>query len=313
MNMKMKKNITLMALFAVFSTQTSTQAMDPLTIGVIAAGVAVVSVIYAYTPYTCAKCHLFINDVKDGVIHPICGRHSFHGHCYDARERCLGCVAEEREYALREQVRRDEAIREDERNRILRQQERDREAELRRAREYQETLQERARKRQQAWETKLGEQEAQRVAQEESRNARGGYTTPAQAKADQQEEHGYTKAMEIAQQEARMLQQRQAEAAARRVQEQQEQELNNRKKQVFDREQATIKSIPWMMEECSICLAPRAQRDENSEVLLDLKKHPQHVTALPCGHVFHTTCIKKAAERSNRCPLCNTEFKVRDL
>jgi len=293
--MKMKKNILVIAILA--SISTPTKPMDPLTIAALATGVAVVSVIYAYTPYTCTKCHLFINNASNCVVNHECGRHTFHTYCYDSRVRCVGCVAEEREHAIREQVRRDEAIKEDERQRIAREQARNREVQQSRkdedacqAREHQARLQEKARKAQQAWQSKQDEKEAQRIAQEESRNARGGYVTSDQAKRDQEEEHGHRKAIEVAKEETRALRERQA----------------------FDREQATIQSTSWMMEECSICLAPRAQKND---VLVNLKdqRYKAHTTSLPCGHVFHTACIKEAAQHDNRCPVCRTEFKVRDL
>jgi hypothetical protein len=134
---------------------------------------------------------------------------------------------------------------------------------------------EKARKAQQAWETKRGEEEAQRVAQEESRNARGVYVSPAQAKVDQQDVHGHLTAVEMAKEQNRAFQQRQA----------------------FERQQAFIRSNEGMMKTCTLCLCPLAQRD----------------TALPCGDVYHTACIKKAAQHDNRCPNCRALFKIEDL
>ncbi len=77
-------------------------------------------------------------------------------------------------------------------------------------------------------------------------------------------------------------------------------------------EQERIKRSEFMMKECSICLVPLAQKGDR---LIDLKKPENrcHVTALPCGHVYHTTCIKEAAKHDARCPECRNPFDVRDL
>ena len=45
--------------------------------------------------------------------------------------------------------------------------------------------------------------------------------------------------------------------------------------------------------ECSICLE-------------DLCSDGQERTALPCAHVFHSTCIGQWLQRSHECPVCQT-------
>ncbi len=315
--MKMKKNILFMAMLTIFSTPVKPVDMSDMVGGCLVAGAVVVGIgavgyLVLTAPYICPGCNGSIGDHESYVYGTSC-THRFHSHHYVAGTVCQQCLkdryakealakalnAAERDRQQAELTARQHAE-------YVRQQ---RDAERR---AYDNAQQEKSRKIQQAWEIKRGEEEAQRVAQEESRKARGGYVTPAQAKADQQEEHGYRTAIEVAKEESRAKQQREAELATRRAQEQRAQDLNNRKKQEFDREQAAIKSTGWMMEECPICLAPRAQK---GDVLINLKdpKHKTHTTALPCGHVFHTVCIKEAAKHDNRCPLCGTTFESNQL
>lgn len=145
----------------------------------------------------------------------------------------------------------------------------------------------------------LGAKEAQRAAQEESSRINGGrYVSPEQARAEQQEEEDITKALEQSKQEAEAT----------------------RRKQEFEREQSSIRSIEWMMEECCICLGPLAQKypETDDETLVDLRKYPKHYTILNCPtgmgkHRFHTACIKKHGQKDNRCPLCRAPFNVREL
>jgi len=44
---------------------------------------------------------------------------------------------------------------------------------------------------------------------------------------------------------------------------------------------------------CSICL-----NSLNSEI-----------SALPCGHVFHSSCIKENSKYSTKCPLCKRNYE----
>ena len=302
--MKMKKNILLVAVLAMTSTPTIKSMDDPLKTviriaagGAVVIGVATLGYLAWNAPYICPGCEGPIREEESYVYGSKCF-HRFHTHHYVNGTVCQQClrdkyVQENFSQALNNAAERDRqqaelAAAQD--AEYVRQQRRDQEKKDAEKRAYDKHLQERARKTQQAWQTKRGEEEAQRVAQQESRNARGGYTTTDQAKRDQEEALGYNTAVTVALEETRALRERQA----------------------FDHAQAAIKSTGWMMEECSICLAPRAQ---NGDVLIDLKdpKHKKHTTALPCGHVFHTACIKEAANHDNRCPVCRTGFNPRDL
>jgi hypothetical protein len=49
-------------------------------------------------------------------------------------------------------------------------------------------------------------------------------------------------------------------------------------------------------EKCAVCLEPLLFKDEKATTHL-------HVSMLPCGHLFHETCIGRWLEISNKCPL----------
>ncbi len=312
----MQKNILFVAMFALFSTPTIRPMDDPVKTviqiaagGAIVIGVATLGYLAWIAPYICPGCNGAIREEESYVYGSSC-THRFHVGHYAHGTVCQQC--------LREKIF-DESVYQASRNRELEAcRVRQLEDKAKQNAEYERLRQQREQaydndQQKKAWEIKRGKEEAQRVAQEESRNARGGYVTRAQAKRDQEDAHGHTTAVKIAVEESKALQRQQAEEASRREQEQREQDLQTRQRQVFDHEQATIRSNAGMMKTCTICFCPLAQRDENSEVLLDLKKHPKHVTALPCGDVYHTVCIKKAAQHDNRCPNCRTPFNTRDL
>ena len=48
------------------------------------------------------------------------------------------------------------------------------------------------------------------------------------------------------------------------------------------------------VESCSICLADYSRGDR--------------VSALPCAHVFHSSCVEKWLSRAITCPLCKLEL-----
>ncbi len=145
---------------------------------------------------------------------------------------------------------------------------------------------------------------------------------------DEQDARSRAEAQRLAKQEVRVQrsrdeQARQAREHTARVeqlrQEEQARKARETQQREFDRiereqrtEQERIKASEFMMKECPICLAPLAQKGDR---LIDLKKpaNRYHVTALPCGHVYHTTCIKEAAKHDARCPECRTPFNAQEL
>mgnify|MGYP000694539940 CR=1 FL=1 len=153
------------------------------------------------------------------------------------------------------------------------------------------------RAREQAAETKKKNEEAAELQRQElaRRNAEN---------AKREQELKRQKLAEAAEKRQKDAENKRREAA----QVLQDQEIKNA-------EQARIKSTGWMMEPCVICQEPRAW-DEQKNCLIDLKKSENklHTTVLPCGHLYHTKCIKDWAKTGNHtCPECRTFFKATDL
>ena len=53
------------------------------------------------------------------------------------------------------------------------------------------------------------------------------------------------------------------------------------------------------LDECHICLMEYNNNKNGTE----------KVTTLPCGHYFHSKCLKEWSEKSKTCPMCRCELK----
>ncbi len=174
----------------------------------------------------------------------------------------------------------------------------------------------------------VAELQRQELAQRNAENARREQERKKQEQvaADKRlaesfaaEERIKMQAVENAQREQELKWQKQAQAAEKRQKDtenkRREEERVLQDKEIKNAEQARIKNTGWMMQECVICQEPRAWDDEKN-CLIDLTKpeNKLHRVALPCGHVFHTKCIKDWGKTGNHtCPECRTPFKAADL
>lgn len=352
---KMKKaGLLFLALLLGFSPARSEDSFWPV-IAVAGTAAFVVGGIYCLInlPDYCPACDYAIKNGSP-TVRRYCG-HDFHADCYNARGVCRSCerniICEKELASLARDVQERRRL-QDEYNAVLAREAKDAEqARMQRAYRERQAAQEQknasayqasraqqeefdriARKNAENARRKQEEQDSERVAQSIALEERNKVQAAENRRkneeaAELQRQELARRNVENAQREQELKRQKQAQAAEKRqkdAENKRKEEIQNdeaiarelQNQEIKNAEQARIKNTAWMMEDCSWCLRERAW-DEAKDCYIDVTKpeNKLHTVALPCGHVFHTKCIKMwaAGKHQCACPICHTLFDVRDL